>query len=181
MSSDNLVVCYHGAMDAERKCNTCNVTKPIEDFPTDRRPRKSTGEPGRLRHCRDCHLKRQRKRSREKYDPRAKRDRYLRQRYGISLERFEAILESQGGVCAICGEAQEHKRSGRPYLHAQSAKPVESVTGRWCVDHDHEHCGPDKGCAECVRGVLCTKCNTAIGSLGTVENMQAAINYLRRW
>lgn len=33
------------------------------------------------------------------------------------------------------------------------------------VDHDHNHCRGNRGCAECIRGMLCTRCNTALGGL----------------
>lgn len=79
--------------------------------------------------------------------------------YGITQEEFDALLESQGGVCAICG--------GLPPTHDHAA------IGQWNVDHDH-----DTGV---VRGILCSACNIGIGKLGdSVERLEAAISYLRR-
>lgn len=66
------------------------------------------------------------------------KDRMLQHRYGVSAEWFDATLEGQGG-CAIC----------------QVSPGTEDV--RFCVDHDH-----DTGE---IRGILCAKCNTAIGLL----------------
>ncbi len=57
--------------------------------------------------------------------------------YGITIEEYDAMVKSQGGVCKICK---------RPF----SGKPRNL-----CVDHDH-----DTGRN---RGLLCFKCNTAIG------------------
>ena len=34
----------------------------------------------------------------------------------------------------------------------------------FAIDHDHAHCNSDKGCAACVRGLLCHRCNTRLGS-----------------
>lgn len=43
---------------------------------------------------------------------------------------------------------------------------------RLCIDHDHG--------TGAIRGVLCTKCNSAIGMMDdSVEKLQAAITYLR--
>jgi hypothetical protein len=53
--------------------------------------------------------------------------------YGISLEDYDVMFERQGGACAIC------KRTG--------------VT--LCVDHCH--------LTGEVRGLLCIRCNSAIG------------------
>lgn len=37
----------------------------------------------------------------------------------------------------------------------------------WCIDHDHACCpyGNRQGCKKCIRGVLCTPCNLAIGMM----------------
>ncbi len=68
------------------------------------------------------------------------RDAELRRKYGISLERYREMLESQGSRCAIC---EADSPGGQ---------------GSWHVDHDHE--------TGTVRGLLCSKCNPAIGALG---------------
>jgi len=62
----------------------------------------------------------------------------LKRRYGISVEQYSSILIEQGGGCAIC--------------HAST-----NVLGRALyVDHDHK--------TGKVRGLLCHKCNTGLGS-----------------
>jgi uncharacterized protein GlcG (DUF336 family) len=62
----------------------------------------------------------------------------LKQNFGLTLAEYDKMLESQGGVCKICGGVG---LSGK----------------RLSVDHDHE--------TGKVRGLLCSKCNTAIGLL----------------
>lgn len=69
------------------------------------------------------------------------RERHLG-RYGLTHEMFELILESQGNVCAICGTDEPGNTRGPAAFR---------------VDHDH-----DTGE---VRGLLCNKCNIAIGYL----------------
>lgn len=66
-------------------------------------------------------------------------------RFGISPADYDALLERQGGGCAICGS----KRNGL----------------RLPVDHDHSCCPGRKSCGKCIRGILCVRCNTIIGFL----------------
>lgn len=34
---------------------------------------------------------------------------------------------------------------------------------RPCIDHDHRCCPGDVSCGKCVRGIVCSRCNTGIG------------------
>src|SRR5437660_487377 len=69
----------------------------------------------------------------------------LKARYGLSKEQYQCILDSQAGVCAICGRAP----NGR----------------RLAVDHDHSCCPTRITCGKCIRGLLCEKCNALAGFL----------------
>lgn len=72
--------------------------------------------------------------------------------YGLTIEDYNALLEKQGGVCAICSN-------------------VCSTGKRLSVDHDH-----DTGR---VRGLLCSTCNRGIGMLrDDPELIRAALRYL---
>jgi hypothetical protein len=105
------------------------------------------------------HYKRKAERQRQRYleDPQKVKDQNenwrLKCAYGITLEDKRTMLEAQNGKCAIC----DRKVSGK------SAH----------VDHDHE--------TGQVRGILCHKCNVAIGLFGDeIRNLTKAIDYLRR-
>lgn len=72
--------------------------------------------------------------------------------YGITQPQYDAMLLSQNGTCAI-GDHQ-----------FESAAVV-------CVDHDHF--------TGAVRGLLCSKHNTAIGMFDeSIPAMAAAVKYL---
>lgn len=77
----------------------------------------------------------------------------LQHRYGITLAEYNEMLETQSGSCAICGVT--------PTEHDE----------RLCVDHNHE--------TGKVRGLLCSRCNLAIGILqDSPELCQSATDYL---
>lgn len=72
-------------------------------------------------------------------NPGRKRASNLFSMYGITVEQYAAMLAAQGGGCAICGRADNGGQRAK-WLH---------------VDHCHR--------TGRVRGVLCAKCNKAIG------------------
>jgi Recombination endonuclease VII len=51
--------------------------------------------------------------------------------------------------CAICNRTLTRR--------SRSSQPV--------IDHDHSHCPTHASCGRCIRGVVCTKCNTEVGHL----------------
>ena len=84
-------------------------------------------------------------------------------RYGITQEKLDELIVAQGGECAICCTPFD-----------------ECVPPGYTVDHDHACCPAYKTCCgNCVRGLLCRRCNGGLGSFGdSVENLQNAIAYL---
>lgn len=88
-----------------------------------------------------------------KNNPDKLRDKHLRRNYGITLQQYNEMFEKQEGKCAICGTHQ-----------SEFKKPLY-------VDHCHE--------TGKIRGLLCDKCNHAIGLLKDSPNIsQEASNYL---
>jgi hypothetical protein len=78
-----------------------------------------------------------------------KRANKLKSKYGITLEEFDALLEEQGGHCAVCDRTCE---DGGQHLS---------------VDHDHR--------TGKVRGILCAKHNQALGLCGDDPNILIAL------
>jgi hypothetical protein len=86
---------------------------------------------------------------------RKRRENMVRYTYGITQAEVDALIESQGGRCAICGG---ERNGAGTRLH---------------IDHCH-----DTGK---VRGMLCSKCNTAVGLLDNdPDRAEKLAAYLRR-
>lgn len=78
----------------------------------------------------------------------------LKARFGISLEEYKTMKESQNNSCAICD------------------KHEDDMSMSLAVDHNH-----DTGK---VRGLLCSACNTSLGGFQDKEEvLQRAVSYLR--
>jgi len=76
----------------------------------------------------------------------------LKRLYGITLEQYSALVSSQNSKCAICGVEFPDALSGH-------------------VDHCHS--------TGIIRGILCGKCNAAIGLFSdNTTFLQNAIYYL---
>ena len=74
--------------------------------------------------------------------------------YGLTPEQFDVLLDSQNGVCAICGSDKWTGPGGLPH-----------------IDHDHV--------TGKVRGLLCSRCNIALGLLDDdARKLRLAASYL---
>ena len=94
------------------------------------------------------------RRWREKYP-----GRQTYQRYRITPEEFQALLEAQEHHCAICGSVNR----------AQDGGKLRQLN----VDHDHT--------TGLIRGLLCHHCNLGIGHLNDdSELLRKAIAYLEK-
>jgi hypothetical protein len=85
---------------------------------------------------------------------RSVRQRALRTKFGIDIAAYDRLMELQRGVCAVCEQTC-------------------STGKRLAVDHDHV--------TGKVRGLLCRRCNAALGMFGDVPEMvEKAALYLRQ-
>lgn len=93
-----------------------------------------------------------------------KKELALQQRFrnsGITPAEFHALVEAQGGMCAICGTDQPGGQGG------------------WHVDHDHRFEKNDK---RGHRGLLCHFCNVGLGHFkDDLARVESAAAYLRRY
>ncbi len=85
---------------------------------------------------------------------------------------------------------KQHNKEGarkgltnREYLGVLSIRTCQACGGseNLAVDHSHgHHDSKDKMCIECIRGRLCSGCNTALGLLGeSEERIMGLVTYLR--
>lgn len=82
------------------------------------------------------------------------KDNDLRKRYGITLEDYMTLIDLQDGLCAIC-------------------RSPSDTNFALCVDHNHQ--------TGEVRGLLCNRCNRALGMFGDDINVLIeAIIYLSK-
>jgi hypothetical protein len=73
--------------------------------------------------------------------------------YGLTHGEYMALLEAQGGACAICGDNGQQRALA--------------------VDHDHV--------TSAIRGLLCDRCNPMLGyARDSIAILEAAIEYLKR-
>ncbi|MFF8728190.1 endonuclease domain-containing protein [Streptomyces sp. NPDC015171] len=72
----------------------------------------------------------------------------VKRRFNVTAEQYARILAFQGGACAVCERDATLNENGK----------------RLAIDHLHSCC-PEEGhsCGRCVRGLLCTSCNTMLG------------------
>ncbi len=157
--------------ETERSCGRCGEIKPNDQFHTlnaswcrlcfaayKRAKRK---EPDSKMHAGE----RRRNARLVEQDPEHWRKLVLA-RYGLTLESFDALLASQGGVCAICGT---HDPAGR--------------YGSWHIDHDQRCCPTPRGkhgcCGRCIRALLCAACNMGLGKFeDDPDRLRAAAAYI---
>jgi nitrate/TMAO reductase-like tetraheme cytochrome c subunit len=129
---------------AKKTCTKCEVEKELTEF-----YKSKIGPQGRSSECKACTNARQK----ANYDPAKNRAKNLRNRFGMSLEEYDQMLEKQNGQCKICGTDTPGNK------------------GRFVVDHNH-------ATGE-VRGLLCWSCNVGIGHLQDDPSiLLSAFNYL---
>ena len=108
---------------------------------------------GRLALCSTCDNAKRCKQYRR--DQELKHLSHVRIKYDLSSEEYTRLVLAQNGVCAVCGKTTPGQRN---------------------LDVDHDHTTGE------IRGLLCRKCNTALGLFQ--ENSlitDKATVYLRRF
>lgn len=99
-------------------------------------------------------------RSQRALDPEKLRLTRIKSVFNLSFAEYLALVEKQGGLCAICGRPERRVLNGK--------------VKRLSIDHDHK--------TDTVRALLCGDCNTVLGLTDdNPERLEAAAAYLRQW
>lgn len=70
--------------------------------------------------------------------------------YNLSDGEYDALYEAQGGMCYTCGSWTGNR----------------GLSKKLSVDHDHSCCPTTPICGKCIRGLICSPCNSLIGQIG---------------
>lgn len=133
-------------------CATCRERKPDSSFGIDKNSVRK-----RKYSCKECTNAKRRGRYQED-----NRKYHLKSKYGMTPEQYSEMLVLQKGLCAICRESGKERSGG--------GRAKSSV--RLYVDHDPV--------SKEVRGLLCHKCNIAIGLLyDDPSRIDRAADYVR--
>ena len=143
-----------------KKCSKCKKVKGVSNFYAS-----STQPSGLQSNCKDCNRIEAREAYRHGDKNKQKissRRTMLKSKYGISLEQYNEMLQTQNEVCAICGLPEtviSNKKGG-----------VDSLR----VDHCHS--------TGQIRGLLCSKCNFGVGNFNdSLYLLSSALNYILKY
>lgn len=148
-------------------CRGCKIEKEDSEFYVWR-----YSKDGRDPYCKSCKNKivsksnkysvKHQKYLKEYYKMNKHKKNYRFYKLKMTQEEYDAMFLKQNGVCDICKG---------PELHYASLS----------VDHDHRCCPGNKTCGKCIRGLLCSHCNNALGLLReNILSLQSAIEYLQK-
>ena len=153
MDLDRQVTTAHLLLET-RTCRVCGEEKNLlNDYYLSRKD--PTLKSSYSYECKDCTIKRTIKYNKE--NSATVRSQFLKRKYGMTFEEFDAMLSDQNNACAICGTKEPSKNRGRDK--------------RFHVDHDHQ--------TGKVRGLLCKSCNIALGEVKeNIHTLKSMIEYL---
>lgn len=147
-----------------RKCKKCQEDKSSDQFFKDKGT--ASGFRNQCKSCENARTVKWRKNNKTEYNAQMAQHRrnYSKelktQKYGITVEQWQALFDSQSGLCAICKQPETNFDKRHNKLRTLS------------IDHCH--------ITGKVRGLLCGKCNNALGLFNDDPNLlDAGSHYLK--
>lgn len=133
-------------------CNACKQLKELSEFGNN----KSMVD-GLMPQCKKCNSNRVSKYYKKNPQKVDNLKRKIK-RHNLSKDDYDILNSLYNGMCHIC-------------------KTNIATT----IDHDHKCCNGSYSCGDCIRGLLCSKCNMALGLFNdNIGNLKNAIKYLLR-
>lgn len=87
---------------------------------------------------------------------------FIKSKYGLTIEDYNLLLSDQKGKCYICGNEETS--------YDAKTKKVKSLS----IDHNHK--------TGKVRGLLCSRCNALIGyAKEDIKILESAIKYINKY
>jgi hypothetical protein len=145
-----------------KKCRRCEESKPLASFSKDK-----SRKDGLQSLCKECDSRKGREYYNANKEIKAnyyrlrkgyKKYQRLKYKYNLSDIDYDTMVINQEGVCKICQK-----------------KDIFDLA----VDHDHNCCKGRNSCGKCVRGLLCNRCNMALGAFDDdITKILKALDYL---
>ena len=145
----------------EIKCSKCKQLLPLLSFSVAARS-------NRHPYCKLCMSKANKiskiknRETYEKYKIKTRlkaREKSMIQKYGLTLDQYKIMHNTQNGLCKICGNCET------------ALQPNGSEIKDLCIDHCHK--------TNKIRGLLCHNCNAGLGHFfDNVNSLKSAIEYL---
>jgi len=124
----------------KKVCIKCGESKELDMF-----SKGSKYKDGRRNTCKKCHsfyVTTYYKSNPNKRQLKNKTD-FNWKRHGLTKEQYDKLMKKHDGKCHSC-------------------KDRLAIN----IDHDHSCCSSQRSsCGKCIRGILCSQCNTALGLL----------------
>jgi hypothetical protein len=149
--------CY--TVNMKKVCTKCNVEKDLNLF-----RKQKANKSGYANVCKRCHTdymisyyennpdkKAEKVRMNTYYKPNWKK-------HGITESQYKNLLDIHDGNCHSC-----------------LSRPATNI------DHNHGCCPGSHSCGNCVRGVLCSQCNTSLGLMDdNIDNIKNLLRYISK-
>ena len=140
-----------------KTCNRCGVEKELDMFIKGKGYK--DGRKGTCKRCQTDYMIAYYKNNPDKKAEKVRMNTYYKpnwKRHNITKDKYEELVAKYNGKCHSC-KVNDGNR----------------------IDHDHNCCSGNFSCGNCIRGVLCHNCNTALGLLkDDKEKIENLIKYI---